>query len=374
MREAAREFHVNHRTVQIWVKRAKGKRLDQVDWSDRPRGGRREKASTPSKIEDLIIRVRERLKDFDPLGEFGAKAIHQELQRGGVKPIPSIRTIGRVLLRRGVLDGKKRIRRPAPKPGWYVPKVAEQKMELESFDFVEGLVIRGGQEVMAFNAITLHGGFCSTWIQSSWTSEKTVKTLISHWQKEGIPGFAQFDNDTIFHGPHHVADCFGKVVRLCLQLGVVPVFTPPRETGFQAAIESYNGRWQSKVWHRFQHENISALRNRSEKYVIAARNKKSSRQDAAPSRKSFPKNWSINHRRVPRGQVIYLRRTNALGEIEMLGRKFKVDPNWPHRLVRAELDLLKEEIRFFRLRRRDPDQQPLIKKIPYAPPKGLVSG
>lgn len=374
MRQVAREFQVSLRTVQVWVERAQGKRLDQVDWSDRPRGGRRAKGSTSTKIEDLIIRVRERLKDFDPLGEFGAKAIHQELQRGGVKPIPSIRTIGRVLFRRGALDGKKRVRRPPPKLGWYLGTVANRELELESFDFVEGLVIRGGQEVMAFNAITLHGGFCSTWIKSSWTSEKTVKTLISHWQKEGLPGFAQFDNDTIFHGPHHIADCFGKVVRMCLQLGVVPVFTPPRETGFQGAIESYNGRWQSKVWHRFQHENITALKTKSDKYVAAARNKNSSRQDSAPSRKSFPKNWLFDSRKPTKGLVIYLRRTNASGEIEMIGRKFKVDPNWPHRLVRAELDLLKKEIRIYRLRRRDPDQHPFIKKIPYTPLKGVVSG
>jgi len=41
-------------------------------------------------------------------------------------------------------------------------------------------------------------------------------------------------------------------MRTCLRLDVTPVFAPPRESGFQAAIENFNGRWQAKVWARFR--------------------------------------------------------------------------------------------------------------------------
>ena len=89
-------------------------------------------------------------------------------------------------------------------------------------------------------------------MESAWTAKKTVQTLVAHWREHGLPAYAQFDNDTIFQGAHQYRDTFGRVTRLCLQLGVTPVFAPPRETGFQAAIESYNGRWQAKVWRRFR--------------------------------------------------------------------------------------------------------------------------
>jgi hypothetical protein len=36
--------------------------------------------------------------------------------------------------------------------------------------------------------------------------------------------------------------------------------------------------------------------------------------------------------------------------------------------VRAEVDLTKGEIRFYRLRRREPKEQPLIKTVAYQPP------
>lgn len=368
-RKVAKQFKVSLRTVQNWVNRSKGQRLDRVDWSNKAQGGRRNNFATPTKIEDLIIRVRQRLKDFSPLGEFGAVAIYRELKQGGTLPLPSIRTIGRILLRRGMLDGRKRVRRSPPGPGWYLPRVAARKMELESFDFVEGLVIRGGIEVMVFNGVTLHGGMCSSWVHSPWTSKKTVEKLISHWRKIGLPGYAQFDNDTIFHGPHHLPDCFGRVVRLCLQLGVIPVFAPPHETGFQAAIESYNGRWQAKVWLRFEHTSLASLRQKSNRYVAAARIRNSPRMDAAPARTKFPDQWKLNLQTPLKGTVIFIRRTNNKGEVEILGRVFQVDLSCPSKLFRAEVDLDRGEIRFYRLRRRDPKQQHLTKVVPYLVPK-----
>jgi hypothetical protein len=62
-----------------------------------------------------------------------------------------------------------------------------------------------------------------------------------------LPRYAPFDNDMIFQGTHRYADALGRVTRACLSLGVVPVFVPPREMGFQATMESYNGWWQARV-------------------------------------------------------------------------------------------------------------------------------
>jgi hypothetical protein len=42
---------------------------------------------------------------------------------------------------------------------------------------------------------------------------------------------------------------------------------------------------------------------------------------------------------------------------------------WQHRLVRAEVDLKKQRIGFYTLRRRAPDQQPLVKETKYVLPR-----
>jgi len=244
-RSVARRFRVPLATVQFWLERAGGLALDEVDWGSR--------ASTPKhplrvsrRVEDRVLRARRVLRDHSALGEFGAVAIQRYLLEHH-EGAPAVRTIGRILARRGALDGRTRVRRPPPPAGWYLPEVARRAAELDSFDTVMGLVIAGGTDVEVLNTISLHGGLVASWVTTGVTARQTVRFLVEHWRHYGLPRYAQFDNDTRFQGAHQFADTFGRVTRLCVSLGVVPVFAPPRETGFQAAVESYNGRWQAKV-------------------------------------------------------------------------------------------------------------------------------
>ena len=303
------------------------------------------------------------------LGFFGAEAILEALRARGVEPLPAERTIYRILRRRGVLDGRHRVRRPPPPPGWYLPEVARRGRELDSFDIVEGLVIKGGPQVEVLNGVSLHGGLVASWPRGeSVTAKFVVECLVEHWRQFGLPGYAQFDNDTVFQGPHVHPDVIGRVSRLCLGLGVVPVFVPPREPGFQAAIENYNGSWQAKVWGRFEHADLDGLADRSGRHVAALRRHRADRIEAAPPRRAFPKRWRLNLQARLEGRMVYLRRTDAEGRAEVLGRAFEVDRHWAHRLVRAEVDLDAGAIRFYRLRRREPGDQPLLKEVVHRIP------
>ncbi|MFQ5756005.1 MAG: hypothetical protein ACE5H7_07890 [Acidiferrobacterales bacterium] len=109
-----------------------------------------------------------------------------------------------------------------------------------------------------------------------------------------MPGYAHFDNDTVFQGVHQHREVIGTVMRLCLSLKVVPVFAPPRESGFQAAVENYNGQWQAKVWTRFVHGCVQALQARSAKYVTANRQRTAVRRESAPARRAFPAEWEMD--------------------------------------------------------------------------------
>jgi hypothetical protein len=87
-----------------------------VDWSDRSHAPR-----TPHRtdlgIEDLVLNLRRELTEASDPGACGAKAIHCALQGRGLQEVPSIRTIGRILERRGALDGHKRVRQQPPPRG-----------------------------------------------------------------------------------------------------------------------------------------------------------------------------------------------------------------------------------------------------------------
>jgi hypothetical protein len=363
--EIAQEFHVSQSTVHYRVHYAHGCRLDRVDWRDRPHTTRTS-SRTDSAIEDLVLAVRTELERDSDLGFRGADVIHEILQSRQVEPLPSVRTINRILERRGVLDGRSRVRRPAPPPGWHLPEVASKQQELDSFDVVEGLVIKDGPQVEVLNGVSLHGGLAVSWpVQASVTAKLVVESLSEHWRACGLPGYAQFDNDTIFQGTHAHPDVIGRVSRLCLSLGVVPVFVVPREFGFQAMVENYNGTWQAKVWARFEHDSLLGLQGHSQRYVTALRRHRADRIESAPQRRAFPTGWHLNLQARPRGRILYVRRTSAAGTVEVLGRVFEVDPHWLNRLVRVEVDLDEDEIRIYRLRRREPKDQPLLTELQH---------
>jgi hypothetical protein len=367
LRAVAREFAVGLATVAHWVQRAKGQRLDRVDWSDRSRAPHKTRR-TDTALEDLVLQTRGDLAKGD-LGAVGADAIRGALLGSGLAGVPSTRTINRILGRRGALDGKKRTRRPPPPMGWYLPDVAAVKAELDSIDIVEGLVIKDGPQVEVLNGCSLHGGLVVSWpVVSPVTAEMTVQSLVGHWREVGLPGYAQFDNDMIFHGTHRYPDALGRVLRLCLSLAVVPVLVPPRETGFQAMIESYNGWWQAKVWSRFQHQDLPDLQGHSQKYVAALRKQRAARIEAAPQRRPFPEDWKLNLKKRPVGRLVYLRRSNPSSEVVLLGKVWPLGQLWPNRLVRCEVDLDTDKIRFFTLRRKEPTSQPKILEVDYRLP------
>jgi hypothetical protein len=368
LRVVARQFGVGVATVACWVERAQGQRLDRVDWSDRPSAPHRPRR-TPASLEDLVLRTRRELTHSD-LGAVGAEPIRQSLLAQGVVGVPSLRTINRILGRRGALDGRTRTRRPPPPRGWYLPEVAAAGAELDSIDIVEGLVIKDGPQVEVLNAVSLHGGLVASWpIAAPVTAALTVQALVEHWRQVGLPGYAQFDNDMIFQGTHRYPDALGRVIRLCLSLGVVPVFVPPRETGFQAMIESTNGWWQARVWSRFPHANLEGLQERSAKYVQALRQQRAPRIEAAPNRRAVPVGWKLELKRRPRGRLVYLRRSNALSQVTVLGQTWELGQVWPNRLVRCEVHLTQDRIRFFGLRRKEPACQPQIREVTYRLPQ-----
>lgn len=365
-RSVARRFGVGLATVQLWLARSGGRPLDTVDWGDRPSAPARTRR-TAAETEDLVLDVRRALREESALGEYGAVAIRRELEaRGAAGPLPSVRTIGRIVERRGLLDGRRRVRRPAPPPGWYLPDLRARRVELDSFDFIDGLWLRGGTPLDVLTGVSLHGGLGLARPASGLRSDEVVALLDEHWRGAGLPAYAQFDNDARFVGGASVRDSIGAVIRFCLAAGVTPVFAPPRETGFQAAVEAFNGRWQRKVWNRVWAASLEELQARSAAYIAASRARSASRIEGAPPR--LPVIGRADPRAPARGRIVFVRRTSDAGSVTVLNRPYPVDPRWPNRLVRVELDIDARRLAVFALRRREPDRQPLLAELPYDPP------
>ena len=365
MRSVAAEFGVSVGKVAFWVERAEGKRLDRVDFSDRTPGCSVAWNRLDAKVEQRVLELRTSLREHSILGEYGAEAIQQALQIETASNAPSRASINRVLARHGLHDGARRSRRPAPPRGWYLPAVAAGKSELDSFDLIEDLKIAGGPLASILTGTSLHGGLVDAWPLSEASTKLVLPRLVERWQREGLPQYAQFDNGTQFQGAHRWPDSIGRISRLCLALGVIPVFAPPREPGFQNAIESFNALWQTKVWQRYHFLDLLQLEAVSARYTASHRARSIQRRDSAPRRRAYPQRFKLNLNAKPSGTMIFLRRADESNRVHLLGRTFAMPDHWKHRLTRCEVDLQANAIRFPALRRKAPGSQPLLITIAY---------
>ena len=368
-RAVARRFGVSLGHLQYWLARTRGQKLAQVDWADQSTAPRRQGRQTAVTLQRRVLALRQELQRGD-LGFIGALAIREAL--GAERPkakLPSLRTLGRILKAHGALDGVRRVRRASPPPGWYLPDVAAGKAELDAFDVIEDLPLEAGPRLDVLTTRALWGSVCGAWVSAALRARWLCERLETHWRQHGCPVYAQFDNDSRFQGTHTHPDVLGQVIRCCLSLGVTPVFAPPREHGPQNLNESFNHLWQQKVWQRFHHADPVAFQATSDRFVAAYQQRRATRDDQAPARRPFPKHWRLDLQRRPSGTVIYLRRTDDAGAIRVLGHRWEVEALWAHRLVRAEVDLDANQIRCYRLRRRAPEDQPLVKTFQYVFPK-----
>ena len=368
LRAVAKQFGVSPATVSHWVRHAHDQPLERVNWEDGSHHPHQLPNKTAPETEQRILQVRRILAQQSDLGEWGARAIASYLKEQGDPQIPSVATINRILSRNGVFDAQQRVRRKPPVPGWYLPEVAARRADIDESDFVEGFFLEGGEELCVLNTISLHGGLCNSWITSHQKTEVVLECLISHWRAHGLPAYAQFDNGSVFTGPHQHPDAIGRVIKWCLSLGVCPVFAVPREFGMQSAIESYNNRWQQKVWQRFAFADLAQAQACSARYVAAVRQKYRQRQENAPARGVFPQDWEPPTQLPRQGQIIFLRRTNAASEVDLLGRTYPLSCAWYHRLVRCEVDLVANKTRVYGLRRADWENQPLLSEWDYRLP------
>lgn len=363
MQAIADRLGISKSTVSFWVKRAKDVRLNRVDFSNRKPGRAWNRLASP--VEQRIVDLRKMLREQSILGEYGADSIEQALRAEMSSGVPARATINRTLARQGLQDAARRIRRPPPPKGWYLAALAAGQAELDSFDFVEDLKLADGPLIWMLNATSLHGGLVDSWPLEHPTAKNTLDRVLQRWQRDGLPHYAQFDNGTQFQGAHQFADAVGRVSRLCLALGVIPVFAPPREPGLQNAIEAYNGLWQAKVWQRWKFADVAQLETACALYVAAHRTRSSARREQAPERRPTPPRFRLNLDAPLRGTMIYVRRADEQGRAHLLGRSFNVCQQWSHRLMRCEVSFNEEQISFYGLRRKDPTDQPLLHQVQY---------
>lgn len=171
---------------------------------------------TDPKLEALVVQVRERLQ-ANPWAQVGA--IAWELSKLGLRPLPELRTIERILARAGV-PRRERRSRYAPKGTPYPAQAAYGPNDCQEADLIGPRYLAGGVLFYVLAAVDLGRHAAARELRPSKSDAATAASLILVWGRLGIPARRKLDN-WLLSGGHLPA-----VVRLCLALGVVPVFIP----------------------------------------------------------------------------------------------------------------------------------------------------
>ena len=229
---------------------------------DLPRTPLRQPTKTPAHVVAKILEVRERL-DKDPVANIGALTILSELEHERFVPIPSLRTIERILNVAEVTRPWTRRQRSGiklPLPEVTTPGIWQQA------DWIQDRWLEGG---IKFNSLQIsdvgsHGMVAGQYLDRKLLT--AVRFLIEHaWPSLSIPYAMGTDN--AFTSTTHTNHPFTIWTRICLFFGVEVIVSPPGDFGWTNHIEAVNNQWQRKtIW--VQHfESLDSVRAGSDRAV-----------------------------------------------------------------------------------------------------------
>jgi transposase InsO family protein len=221
-----------------WIKRYSG---EEISWcEDRSRRPLSTPLHTPAEVEEIVKMVRLNLYNQDLF--CGAQAIYWEMEELGAKPLPSIRTINRILSRNDLTHrrtGKYEAKGTAyPKLPSLLPNQTHQA------DLVGPCYLKGPVRFYSLNVVDTATVRCGLYPSMSKSGQSILDGFWAIWMRMGIPDHIQIDNAMSFFGSPTHPRGMGPLIRLCLHNGIEPWFIPVSEPWRNGMIENFNDRYQ----------------------------------------------------------------------------------------------------------------------------------
>ena len=197
---------------------------------------------TPKEIEEIVKLMRLNLYNRDLF--CGAQAILWELEDLNVRPLPSPRTINRILSRNALTHrrtGKYEAKgTPYPTLPSLLPNQTHQA------DLVGPCYLKGPVRFHSLNVVDTATVRCGLHSALTKAGQDILDGFWAIWRRLGIPDNVQVDNAMTFFGSPAHPRGMGPLIRLCLHNGVEPWFIPMAEPWRNGMIEQFNDLYQQK--------------------------------------------------------------------------------------------------------------------------------
>jgi transposase InsO family protein len=292
---------------------------------------------TPPHIERAVISIRRRLAaratPQTRYSRVGAVQIRSELETLGYSPLPSLRTIERIVSRAGLTCPPLRLSPQLARSEYPGPR-AQDTNQVHQVDGV-------GPRYLKADAPRYYFLVCKDVFDQSIYMEfvnnrkmdTVLEFLVHSWQQLGLPEKVQFDNGREFCGFGKRARYFSRVIRLCLRLGVEPVFIPPGMAEHNGSVENFNGWFQplllQKPFRRpgdVRRELRGLMKTVNEEHIhLRLGHQTATQYRRSQQLRKLPTDFSIEPKlSIAVGKVTFIRLVTIGGHIHILGQRFKI--------------------------------------------------
>lgn len=330
-----------------WLKRYRA--VGESDWF---RDGSRQPHHSPGRtrweIEEIVKMVRLRLYNE---GRFcGAQAIRWEMEDLTVWPLPSLRTINRILARAELTN--RRTGRYEPKGKAYPKLKADRPGQAHQTDFVGPLYLQGGLRFYSLNSVDLATGRCVMEPVLTRSAQATVDAFWASWIRLGLPQNQQVDNEMSFYGSPRHPRGMGPLIRLGLLHGIEVWFIPVREPWRNGVVEKFNDIWKDRFLRRvdlgseteLRKENLAFEERHNARYRYSKLGGKTPAQalGATKAKLSFPTKHKPPQCPLPKpetGRYHLMRFVRSDGRLNIFGETFPAPPEAIYEYVRLTIDV-----------------------------------
>ena len=332
-----------------WLKKWK-RRFEDHGWA-----GLRSQSRAPNGVSSAydggtrraVAAARRRL-ERRAVGLIGARAIQRELAASGWPRamIPSRATIKRMLQEAGLTGGS------SDPPAYFPPPCATARYGLQQMDWTEK-VLEGGAKVYAFHTLDMASKQMSQTLARDKGGTTVRQHLLKTWGCLGLSDGLQLDNDAAFCGGYKVKRVFGACVRLCLFVGVEPIFNPVREPQRNGGVERLNGVWGQSFWKRNHFRSFAQVQRAqprfehwyTQSYLEAAGPEPDLRRRlSAADLRALPAADALP---ITQGRVHFLRQVAPDGTIGLLNEMWRVSRRLQGQYVWATIWTHEQRLRIY---------------------------
>jgi len=349
----ARSLGYSRKWIYKWVERYESSSNDS-DWC---RNQPSAPHSNPSKLSEVIVEAVKlvRLSLYNEGLFCGAQAIRMELEDLAVEPLPSLRTINRILSREELTH--RRSGRYAPKGKKYPKLVGRFVNEVHQTDYVGPCYLSGPIRFYSLNSVDLATGRCAISPVLNKAGQSSVDAIWSIWCRLGFPHHQQVDNEAVFYGSQRHPRGMGNLIRLCLLNNVEVWFIPFAEPWRNGVVEKFNDHYQAGLVRRVVMKKEDDLRRESllfehkhnTRYRYTKLQGRTPQAALEQSRETirFPDSttaptWPLPKPKVGRYHLVRFIRSDAI--LNVFGEKFRLPPEATYEYAVATVDVAKQDL------------------------------